>query len=360
LGHLDPQFLECMSQVQEMLRAAFLTKNALTLPISATGTAGMETMFDNLVEPGDKVAVFALGYFGQRMIDIAGRTGAEVTAVEGKWGEAFDLQLIRDTLRRVRPKMLGIVHAETSTGVLQPGMDEIGKMCRETDTLLAVDAVTSLGCTPLKVDEWGFDAVFSCSQKGLSCPPGLAPVSFSPRAVEVMDRRKTKVHSWYLDLSLIRKYVGGERAYHHTAPVNMNFAMHEGLRLLLTEGLEARWERHLRNHRALKAGLLAMGLQYTAAEGCQLPQLNAVRIPDGMDDVAGRKMMLTDFGIEIGGGLGDLKGRAWRIGLMGFNSRPSCVYQCLGAMERVLTKFGAKIPAGAGVAAANAAYAGMG
>lgn len=359
LGHLDPQYLECMNQVQEMLRAVFLTKNQLTLPISATGTAGMETCLVNLLEPGDRAAVFALGYFGQRMVDIAGRTGAEVTAVEGKWGEAFDLQLIRDTLRRVRPKVLGIVHAETSTGVLQPGMDEIGKMCRETDTLLVVDAVTSLGTTPLKVDEWGIDAIFSCSQKGLSCPPGLAPVSFSPRAVEAMDRRKTKVRSWYFDLALIRKYVGGERAYHHTAPISMNFAIHEGLRLVLLEGLEARWARHLRNHKALKAGLTAMGLTYTAAEGCQLPPLNAVRIPEGMDDLAGRKMMLNEFGIEIGGGLGDFKGKAWRIGLMGQNSRPEIVFMVLGAMERVLTKLGAKVPPGAGVAAASAAYAAM-
>jgi alanine-glyoxylate transaminase/serine-glyoxylate transaminase/serine-pyruvate transaminase len=346
-----------MSQVQEMLRAAFVTKNALTLPISATGSAGMEAMFDNLLEPGDRAAVFALGYFGQRMIEMARRTGADVTAVEGRWGEAFDLQLIRDTLRRVRPRVLGIVHAETSTGVLQPGMEEVGKMCRETDTLLAVDAVTSLGCTPLKVDEWGIDAVFSCSQKGLSCPPGLAPVSFSPRAVEAMDRRKTKAHSWYLDLSLIRNYVGGERAYHHTAPVNMVFAIHEGLRLALEEGMEARWQRHQRNGQALRAGLMAMGLKYTSAEGCQLPQLHAVRIPDGIDDLAGRKMMLADFGIEVGGGLGDFKGKAWRIGLMGYNSRPSCVYQCLGAMERILTKLGAKLPTGAAIAAANAAYA---
>ena len=230
LGHLDPQFLNIMNEVQGMLRAALLTKNPLTLPISATGTAGMETCLVNLLEPGDKAAVFALGYFGQRMIDIAGRTGAEVTAVQGKWGEAFDLQLVRDTLRRVRPKLLAIVHAETSTGVLQPGMDEIGQMCRETDTLLMADCVTSLGCTELKVDEWGIDAVFSCSQKGLSCPPGLSPVSFSPRAVEAMERRKTKVQSWYLDLALIRQYLGGaQRAYHHTAPISMNFALHEGL-----------------------------------------------------------------------------------------------------------------------------------
>ncbi|MBY0229974.1 MAG: alanine--glyoxylate aminotransferase family protein [Gemmataceae bacterium] len=359
LGHLDPQFLNLMNESAEMLRFAYRTKNPLTLAISATGTAGMETCLVNLLEPKDKVAVFALGYFGQRMIDIAGRTGAEVTAVEGKWGEAFDLQLIRDTLKKVRPKVLAIVHAETSTGVLQPGMDEIGKMCRETDTLLVADCVTSLGCTPLEVDAWGIDAAFSCSQKGLSCPPGLSPVTFSPRAVEAMEKRKTKVQSWYLDLSLIRKYVGGtERSYHHTAPISMNYALHEGLRLVLEEGLEARWARHLKHHKALKAGLLAMGLKYTAAEGCELPHLNAVRIPEGMDDLAGRKMMLSEFGIEIGGGLGDFKGRAWRIGLMGTNCKATSVFQCLGAMEQVLTRLGAKIPAGAGMAAANAAYAG--
>jgi alanine-glyoxylate transaminase/serine-glyoxylate transaminase/serine-pyruvate transaminase len=289
------------------------------------------------------------------MIDIAGRTGAQVTALERPWGEVFELDQLRDVLTKVRPKVLAIVHAETSTGAWQP-IDELGKLCHENGALLVVDAVTSVGCTPVKVDEWEIDAIFSCSQKGLGCPPGLAPVSFSARAMEVLEKRKTKVQSWYLDLSLIRKYLGGERAYHHTAPIAMNYALHEGLRLVLEEGLEARWARHLRNHKALKAGLLALGLEYTANPKYQLPQLNAVRIPAGVDDAAGRKMLLNEFGIEIGGGLGDFKGKAWRIGLMGTNSRPALVLQLLGALEQVLAKQGVKVKPGASVAAANAVY----
>jgi alanine-glyoxylate transaminase/serine-glyoxylate transaminase/serine-pyruvate transaminase len=355
LGHLDPQFLELMSQVQDMLREAFQTGNALTLPVSATGSAGMEACLVNLLEAGDKSVICTKGYFGQRMVDMSQRLGAKTTVLEKTWGQVFDLSQIREALQRERPKVLGIVHAETSTGAWQP-IEELGKLCRETDTLLVVDAVTSLGCVPVKVDEWGIDAVYSCSQKGLGCPPGLAPVSFSPRAVEVMENRKTKVPNWYLDLSMIRKYLGSDRVYHHTAPISMNYALHEGLRLVLEEGLEARWQRHMTNHRALKAGLLAMGLSYTAQEGHQLPQLNAVRIPAGVDDVAGRKMLLERFGIEVGGGLGDLKGKAWRIGLMGYNSKPSSVFVCLAALEQVLTKLGAKVPPGAGTAAANAAY----
>lgn len=356
LGHLDPQFLELMNQVQDMLREAFLTKSPLTLPISGTGTSGMEACLVNLLEPGDKAVVCAIGYFGQRMIDIAGRTGAQVTALERPWGEVFEYDQLREVLSKVRPKVLAIVHAETSTGAWQP-IEQLGKMCHEFGALLVVDAVTSLGCTPLKVDEWEIDASFSCSQKGLGCPPGLAPISFSARAAEAMEKRKTKVQSWYLDLSLIRKYlVGGDRAYHHTAPISMNYALHEGLRLVLEEGLEARWARHARNHKALKAGLVALGLEYTANPKYQLPQLNAVRIPAGVDDVAGRKMLLSEFGIEIGGGLGDFKGKAWRIGLMGTNSRPALVLQVLGALEQVLAKQGVKVNHGAAVAAANKAY----
>lgn len=355
LGHLDPQFLELMNQVQQMLRDAFLTRNPLTLPISATGMAGMETCLVNLLEPGDRAVVCAKGFFGQRMIDVAGRTGAAVTVLERPWGQVFDLDQIRETLARVRPKVLAIVHAETSTGAWQP-IEELGKLCHEYDTLLVVDAVTSLGCVPLRVDDWEIDAVYSCSQKGLGCPPGLSPVSFSARACEAMDRRQTKVQSWYLDLSMLRKYLGSDRVYHHTAPISMNYALHEGLRLMLEEGLEPRWQRHLRNHQALKAGLLAMGLEYTADANHQLPQLNAVRIPAGMDDVAGRKFMLEQFGIEIGGGLGEFKGKAWRIGLMGYNSRMTVVLQVLAAIEQVLEELGAKVPPGAGVAAANAVF----
>jgi alanine-glyoxylate transaminase/serine-glyoxylate transaminase/serine-pyruvate transaminase len=355
LGHLDPQFLALMDEVQEMLRRVFLTKNPLTLPISGTGMSGMETCAVNLLEPGDKVVVCAAGFFGQRIAEVCSRTGAQVTALERPWGEVFELNQIRDVVQKVRPKLLGIVQAETSTGAWQP-LEGLGQLCRENDCMLLVDAVTALGCVPVKVDEWGIDAIYSCSQKGLGCPPGLAPVSFSPRAVEAMERRKTKVQSWYLDLSLIRKYLGPERVYHHTAPISMNYALHEGLRLVLEEGLEARWRRHLRNHQALKAGLLALGLTYTAQEGHQLPQLNAVRLPAGVDDAAGRKLLLEEFGIEVGGGLGDLKGKAWRIGLMGYNSRPAVVLTALGALEQVLRRPGAKVMPGAGVAAANGVY----
>jgi alanine-glyoxylate transaminase/serine-glyoxylate transaminase/serine-pyruvate transaminase len=268
----------------------------------------------------------------------------------------FDLDRLRGTLKTVRPKVLAIVHAETSTGALQP-LEQLGKLCHEFDTLLVTDCVTSLGCVPVKLDEWEIDAAFSCSQKGLSCPPGLAPVSFSARAVAALKARKTKVQSWYLDLTSIMSYWGGERAYHHTAPITMVYAIREGLRLVLEEGLEARFARHVRNHLALKAGLLALGLKYTAAEGHQLPQLNAVSIPDVVDDAAGRKRLLTEFGIEIGGGLGDFKGKAWRIGIMGQNSRPNCVFELLAALEQILTGAGAKITPGAGVAAAEKAYA---
>ena len=357
LGHLDPQFIEIMTETQEMLRAVFQTKNALTLPMSATGMAGMETCFVNLVEPGDKVAICVAGYFGTRMVDVAGRCGAELTVMNGPWGEPFELDAIRETLKKVRPKVLGIVHAETSTGCLQP-IAELGKLCHEFDTLLIADTVTSLGCVPVKLDEWEVDAAFSCSQKGLSCPPGLSPVSLSERAATRIKTRKSKVQSWYFDLSSIQSYWGGERTYHHTAPITMIYAIREGLRLVLEEGLEVRFARHVRNHLALKAGLTALGLKYTSKEGFQLPQLNPVRIPDGVDDVAGRKRMLAEFGIEIGGGLGDFKGKAWRIGLMGHNSRPNCVFQVLAALEVVLRGAGVKIEPGSGVAAAEMVYGG--
>ena len=356
LGHLDPQFLQIMNETQEMLREVFRTTNRLTFPVSATGMAGMETCVVNLIEPGDKMVVCAKGFFGGRMIDVTGRAGAQVTALQKPWGQVFDLDQLRDTLKTVRPKALGIVHAETSTGAWQH-IEQLGKLCHEFDTLLIVDAVTSLGCTPVEVDKWELDAVFSCSQKGLGCPPGLSPVTFSDRAVATLKARKTKVQSWYLDLSMIESYWGGDRAYHHTAPISMVYALREGLRIVLEEGLEARWARHQRNHVALKAGLEALGLTYTAKPGCQLPQLNAVRIPEGIDDLACRKRMLTEFGIEIGGGLGDFKGKAWRIGLMGYNSRPSSVLLVLAAMEVVLSGAGAKIVPGSGVAAAERAYA---
>ncbi len=355
LGHLDPQFLEIMNEVQGMLHAVYQTQNPVTFPVSATGMAGMETCFVNLVEPGDRVVICVAGFFGQRMVEIAERAGAQVTVLERPWGEVFDLQPIRETLQKVRPKLLAIVQAETSTGAWQP-LEGLGALCHEWDTLLLVDAVTSLGCVPVAVDDWQIDAIYSCSQKGLGCPPGLSPVSFSPRAVEVFSKRKTKVQSWYFDVNLVEHYWDSERFYHHTGPISMIYALHEGLRLVLEEGLPARWARHRRNHEALKAGLKELGLTYLANEKHQLPQLNVVRIPAGVDDLAVRKRLLSEFGIEIGGGLGEFKGKVWRIGLMGHNSRPDVVLLFLAALEQCLISQGTKIRPGTGIAAANHVY----
>jgi alanine-glyoxylate transaminase/serine-glyoxylate transaminase/serine-pyruvate transaminase len=357
VGYLDPYFLEVMRDVQELLRQTFQTTNPLTFPVSATGMAGMETCLVNLLEPGDRLVVCVQGFFGQRLVEVGGRTGAQVTVVERPWGEVFDPNQVRDVLHKVRPKALAIVHAETSTGAWQP-IEQLGALCHEVDALLIVDTVTALGCVPVALDDWGVDATYSCSQKGLGCPPGLSPVSFSPRAAEAIGRRKTKVPSWYLDVSLVRKYWDAEHVYHHTAPISMVYALREGLCLVQEEGLETRWGRHLHNHRALKAGLTALGLGYAAAEGHQLPQLNAVRIPAGVDDLAVRKRLLSEFGIEIGSGLGEFKGKIWRIGLMGYNSRPNNVLLFLAALEQCLLGQGAKGTPGAAVAAANRVYAG--
>ena len=353
LGYLDPEFLTILDETQELLRGIYQTRNRLTFPVSATGMAGMEAVLVNLLEPGDRMVVCVNGFFGQRLVEVAGRAGAAVTVLERPWGEVFDLQQIREALQRVRPKVLGIVHAETSTGAWQP-VEEVGRLCHEFDTLLVLDTVTSLGCIPVALDAWEVDAAYSCSQKGLSCPPGLSPISFSPRAVEAIGRRKTRVQSWYFDVALLQRYWGEERVYHHTAPASMIYALREGARLVLEEGLEPRWARHRRNHQALKAGLTALDLSYAAAEGHQLPQLNAVRIPAGVEDLAVRKRLLSEFGIEIGGGLGEFKGKVWRIGLMGYGSRPNNVLQLLAALEQCL---GGKAAPGAGVAAANKVYA---
>jgi alanine-glyoxylate transaminase/serine-glyoxylate transaminase/serine-pyruvate transaminase len=356
VGHLDPEFLVIMNETQDMMRQVFRTQNRLTFPVSGTGSAGMETCVVNLIEPGDKMVVCVNGVFGQRMTDVAQRAGAAVTTVERPWGEVFDLKAIREVLQKVRPKVLGIVHAETSTGAWQP-LDGLGKLCHEFDTLLLLDTVTSLGGVPVEIDAWEVDAVYSGTQKCLSCPPGLAPVSFSPLAVEVINRRKNKVQSWYLDMTMVQRYWGEERFYHHTAPITAIYALREALRLVLEEGLEARFARHLRNHRALKAGLAALGITYATAEGHQLPQLNAVRIPPGADDLTTRKRLLSEFGVEIGGGLGDFKGKAWRVGLMGHASRPANVLLFLAGLEQCLAAQGVKAAPGAGVAAANKVYA---
>ena len=355
LGHLDPQFLEIMNETQNLLRRTFQTTNHLTFPVSGTGSAGMETCVVNLIEPGDRMVVAVNGVFGQRMTDVAGRAGAVVTTIERPWGQIFDLQQIRECLQKVRPKVLGIVHAETSTGAWQPAA-ELGKLCHEFDALLILDTVTSLGGVPVALDDWEVDGAYSGTQKCLSCPPGLAPVSFSPRAVEAINKRNTKVQSWYLDMSMVQRYWSDERFYHHTAPISMVYALREALRVLHEEGLEASWKRHERNHLALKAGLKALGIDYTAVEGHQLPMLNAIRVPAGMDDVATRKMLLAEFGIEIGGGLGEFKGKVWRVGLMGATSRSGNVLLFLAALEHCMLAQGISAKPGAGVAAANQAF----
>lgn len=355
VGHLDPYFLELMTGLQSMLREVFQTSNELTLAVSGTGSSGMEACIVNLIEPGDRMLVCINGVFGGRMSDIAARAGAQVTTIERGFGEIFSTEEIADAVRRVRPKVVAIVHAETSTGASQP-LQEITEVVHDADALLLVDCVTSLGGMPVEVDRWGLDAVYSGTQKCLSCPPGLAPVTFSPRAVEAIERRRSKVASWYLDMSMVRNYWGNARAYHHTAPINSNYGLYEALRLILEEGLEKRYARHVRNHRALKAGLKALGIEYSVAEAHQLPMLNSVWVPEGVDDAAVRSQLLSEYGIEIGSGLGPAKGRTWRIGLMGDTSTPRNVLLLLAALERCLLDQGMTLDRGAGVAAANAVY----
>lgn len=356
VGHLDPEFLTIMNETQDMLRAVFRTNNPLTFPVSGTGSAGMETCVVNLIEPGDEMLVCINGVFGQRMKDVAARAGAGVTVIERPWGDVFPLEEIRHALERVRPKVVGIVHAETSTGAWQP-IEELGKLCHEFDALLLVDAVTSLGGIPVDVDAWEIDVIYSGTQKCLSCPPGLSPVSFSQRALDCLSQRKTKVQSWYLDMTMVQRYWGEERFYHHTAPITMIYALRESLRIILEEGLEQRFARHRRNHEALQAGLAALGIESATVDGHRLPQLNAVLIPPGVDDVPVRQQLLRDFGIEIGGGLGEFKGTAWRIGLMGHSCRANNVLLFLSALEQCLIRQGVKIRPGVGVAAAEAKLA---
>ena len=356
VGHLDPYYLTLMSDMQRMLRSLFRTENPMTMAISATGSAGMESTVVNLIEPGDSMLVCVNGVFGERMVDVAGRAGAAVTRVDRPWGEVFEPAHLKEALARAKPKVVGIVLAETSTGARQP-LEEISDLVHDAGALLLVDAVTALGGIPVEVDKWRIDAIYSGSQKCLSCPPGLAPASFSPRAVDVVLARKTKVQSWYLDIGMLAKYWGQERVYHHTGPINMTYGLYEALRVVLEEGQEAAFARHELNHRALKSGLAAIGIRYTAAEGHQLPMLNAVAIPDGVDDVRVRGGLLNRFGIEIGGGLGAFKGKVWRVGLMGHGSRPGNVLTFLGALEQLLAAEGYQFPHGAGTAAANEAYA---
>jgi alanine-glyoxylate transaminase/serine-glyoxylate transaminase/serine-pyruvate transaminase len=342
IGHLDPYFLSVMDETQQLLRFLFQTENQLTIPVSGTGSAGMETCFVNLVEPGDEVVVCIHGVFGTRMADIV---------------KTIDPEAVRKAVTGRSPKLLSIVHAETSTGVCQD-LKDISGIAREAGALFLVDMVTSLGGIEVAIDSSGIDAVYSGTQKCISCPPGLAPISFSPAAIDVLESRKSPVKSWYLDMSMVKSYWGTERKYHHTAPINMIYALREALRIIAEEGLEQRFARHRLNHRALVAGIEAMGLAMLVPESERLPMLNAVRIPEGADDIKVRKVLLNDFGIEIGGGLGALQGKIWRVGLMGHSSYRKHVLLFLTALETILKAEGVQVKGGALEAASEVYRAG--
>lgn len=339
VGHLDPKFVGMMDELKSLIQYAFQTRNEMTMAVSAPGSAGMETCFVNLVEPGEKVIVCRNGVFGERMRQNVERVGAIAVVVDNEWGMPVSPALVEAALQaHPDAKFLAFVHAETSTGALSDAKT-LCALAKQHGCLSIVDAVTSLGGVELKVDEWGIDAIYSGSQKCLSCVPGLSPVSFSPAAVEKLKHRKTPVQSWFLDQSLVMAYwtsAGGKRSYHHTAPVNALYALHESLRLLAAEGLEQAWQRHHNMHLVLRAGLEKLGLHFVVAEASRLPQLNAVYIPDGVDDAAVRSRLLNDYNLEIGAGLGALAGKAWRIGLMGFGARRENVTLCLKALEEVL------------------------
>jgi alanine-glyoxylate transaminase/serine-glyoxylate transaminase/serine-pyruvate transaminase len=355
LGHLDPEFLEIMNETRQMLKEVFQTKNELTIALSGTGSAGMEAALVNMLEPGDKALICINGLFAERMADIAKRCGAEPVLLQAEWGNIVEPQQVKKALEENgNIKLLAIVHAETSTGVRQP-LEEISRLAKEAGALFVVDAVTSLAGIPLEVDNWGIDVVYSGTQKCLSCPPGLSPVSFSETATKAIARRNTAIRSWYLDVQMLQSYWGKERFYHHTAPINMIYALREALRLVLEEGLKERFDRHQLHSRALEAGLEAMGLKMVAPAKYRLPELNAVYIPEGIDDATVRKALLNEYGIEIGGGLGKFKGKAWRIGLMGYSCSRANVMLFLAALENILKNMGYKVSEH-GILAANELY----
>src|SRR5258706_3086922 len=354
VGHLDPLFLRVMDDIQTMLRYVFETENRLTFPVSGTGSAGMEATVASLLEPGEEIVVCINGYFGERMFDMAGRIGAKPIRVEAEWGRTIDADKVRAAWQSSKARAIFAVQAETSTGVLQP-LEELRRIADERDGLLLVDAVTSLGAHAVAVDKNGIDGCYSGTRKALSCPPGLSPVTFSERAVNKIKARKAKPASWYLDVGLVANYWGGERTYHHTAPITMNYALREALRVVAEEGLEARRRRHELNHRALVAGVEAMGLRMHVAPGERLWTLNTVGIPGGVDDVKVRRRLLDEFDIEIGGRFGVLKGRIWRVGLMGSGSTANNVLLFLAALEQCLAGEGFKARA-SGAGAAEAVY----
>lgn len=335
IGHLDPVFLALMDEIRSRLQTVFGTRNEMTLAVSGTGSAGMETVFVNLLEPRDRVLVCSNGVFGGRMADVAGRTGAEVVTIEVPWGQIFDHADIARAIEQHRPALVAVVHAETSTGACQP-IAGLADIVHDAGALLLVDCVTSLGGMPLDIDGWGIDAAYSGTQKCLSCPPGLSPVTLSPRAVARLEARSHKVQSWYLDLSMVRSYWGSERAYHHTAPINMLYALHEALGMVLEEGLPARFARHRAMHELLRDGLASLGIDYICPPEHRLPMLNAVTIPAGTDDLAIRRRLLDEYGIEIGGGLGAFRGKAWRIGLMGHTATRRNITLLLAALAELL------------------------
>ncbi len=360
LGHLDPDFVGVMEEIKKLLRIVFRTKNAITFPVSGTGSAGMEAALANLVEDGDEIVVGVAGAFGARIVDAAERQGARVHKVEAEWGRIIEPDRIAEALKAAKkPKLVAVVHAETSTGVHQP-LEEISRLAHRAGALMVADAVTSLGCVPVEIDKWEIDACYSCTQKGIGAPPGLAPVTFSERAMDAVHKRKSKCRSWYLDLAMIEHYWGPERLYHHTAPITMNYALYEALRIVVEEGLEARWKRHRANAAALQAGLAAMGLEMAAEEGHRLPQLAAVLVPKGINDARVRDRLLKLFNMEVGAGLGPFKGKVWRIGLMGEGSRRENVMLVLNALEDILGAMGMEIARGRALAAADQAYVSLG
>ncbi len=349
LGHLDPYFITIIEDTSRLLRKIFQTDNSLTFPISGTGSAGMEASFDNFLETGDVAIIGVNGIFGERMVENAQRTGAKVIPVTADWGQIIEAEPIEGALKSQKMKLVALVHAETSTGSLQP-LQEISTLCKQYGALLLVDTVTSLGGHEVAMDDWGIDICFSGTQKCLSCPPGLAPFSVNSAALEALKQRSTKVHSWYFDLSLLSSYWStGTRLYHHTAPISMIYALHEALAMVVEEGLEARVKRHIRHGTALQAGLEAMGLKLHAQDGHRLCSLTSVRVPDEVDEFAIRQRLLNEFSIEIGAGLGPLKGKIWRIGLMGHSSTAENVLLVLSALEKLLSQQNYRVAAGSAV-----------
>jgi len=351
VGHLDPAFIQLMNEIQDSLRQVFQTSNRLTLPVSGTGSAGMEASVVNFVEPGDRVIVAVNGIFGIRLAEEMRRNGTQCLEVVSCWGDPVHLEKLAAAAEKHRPRLIAVVHAETSTGVLQP-IEPIRDICQKYDSLLLVDTVTSLGGHPVAVDDWDVDICYSGTQKCLSCPPGLSPLTVSEKAYNRLASRKSKVHSWYLDLTLVQDYWGEDRTYHHTAPISMNYALHEALNIILDEGLSRRWERHRQNHRRLVRGLEALGLRMHVSPDYRLWSLNAVSVPVGVDEARVRKQLLQEFTIEIGAGLGELQGKIWRVGLMGETSRKSNVLLFLSALAKCLNDQGFSCSAREGVAAA--------